>query len=58
MGEFILPYDNVRQSKDPAATLLQFCRSTYRATANTAHWSSDLECDLTYLEPHPTTHPA
>jgi hypothetical protein len=50
MGEFILPYEAVRQADDPAETLLQFLRSTYQAAARTGHWDPDLECDLTYLE--------
>lgn len=50
MGEFILPYEVVRQSKNPTETLLQFLRSTYKAAAETANWNSGLECDLTYLE--------
>ncbi len=45
-GEFILPYDTVRTSADPAATLMQFLQSTYRAAADAAHWdSAALECD-------------
>jgi hypothetical protein len=50
MGEFILPYDVVQQAQDPAKTLLQFLRSTYRAAAKTGNWDESLECDLTYLE--------
>lgn len=38
----ILPYDRVRESSDPAATLLAFMRSGYDAGAATAGWSSDL----------------
>jgi Family of unknown function (DUF5996) len=50
LGEFILPYEVVQQAEDPAEILLQFLGSTYRAAALTGHWSSSLECDLTYLE--------
>jgi Family of unknown function (DUF5996) len=50
LGEFLLPYEVVQQAEAPAETLLQFLRSTYRAAALTGHWSSSLECDLTYLE--------
>ena len=53
MGEFILPYDAVRQTGDPGETLLRFMRSTYRAAALTGHWDPNLECDLTYLEKGP-----
>ena len=38
IGEFILPYDVVRQSADPSATLLDFLQSTYEAAAALAHW--------------------
>ena len=50
MGEFLLPYEVVRQSQNPTETLLQFLRSTYKAAAATGNWNSSLECDLTYLE--------
>ena len=36
--EFILPYDAVRQSKSPDATLLDFLQTTYEAAANLAGW--------------------
>lgn len=39
LREFILPYDAVRQSSDPDATLLAFLQSTYEAAANLASWS-------------------
>jgi hypothetical protein len=38
LGEFVLPYEAVRQSADPDATLLEFLQSTYEAAANCAHW--------------------
>jgi hypothetical protein len=38
-GEFILPYDAVRQSRDPDATLLDFLQTTYEAAANLAAWN-------------------
>lgn len=38
MGEFILPYDDVRQTNSPDETLLDFLQSTYEAAANLAHW--------------------
>jgi hypothetical protein len=37
-GEFILPYDEVRQASSPDETLLDFLQSTYEAAANSAHW--------------------
>ncbi|MEM1292839.1 MAG: DUF5996 family protein [Cyanobacteria bacterium P01_H01_bin.162] len=38
MGEFILPYDAVREAADPDQTLLAFLESTYAAAANLANW--------------------
>jgi hypothetical protein len=37
LGEFILPYDDVRQSASPDATLLEFLQSTYEAANIAAH---------------------
>ncbi|MBS3651192.1 hypothetical protein KEU06_21495 [Pseudaminobacter sp. 19-2017] len=46
LGEFLLPYEAVRQSKDPEQTLLLFLESTYRAAADTGNWPrSALECE-------------
>ena len=38
MGEFILPYDAVRQAQSPDETLLAFAQSTYDAAADLGHW--------------------
>ncbi|AFL90156.1 hypothetical protein Terro_3948 [Terriglobus roseus DSM 18391] len=38
LGEFVFPYEAMRQSADPDAALLQFLQSTYEAAADTAHW--------------------
>jgi hypothetical protein len=38
LGEFILPYTDVRTASDPDATLLSFLQSTYEAAADLAHW--------------------
>jgi hypothetical protein len=38
LGQFILPYDAVRQSPDPDALLLGFLQETYAAAATLAHW--------------------
>jgi hypothetical protein len=40
-GEFILPYDQVRESDSPDDTLLTFFASTYSAAADSAHWDRD-----------------
>lgn len=50
LGEFMLPYEAVRQSSDPDNTLLQFLESTYEAAANLAHW------DRAALEVHRSAH--
>lgn len=38
LGEFILMYDDMRQSPDPEQTLLDFLQSTYEAGATLAQW--------------------
>jgi hypothetical protein len=38
LGEFILPYDRVRESASPDATLMEFLQSTYEAAADLAAW--------------------
>lgn len=38
LGEFVLPYEFVRQGDDPDALLLEFLQSTYEAAATTAGW--------------------
>jgi hypothetical protein len=40
LGEFILMYDDVRQSESPPDTLLEFLQSTYEAGARLAKWDS------------------
>ena len=44
MGEWLLPYDAVRASADPEATLLSFLETTYRAAADLAGWDRALDC--------------
>jgi hypothetical protein len=39
MKEFLLLYDDVRQSTSPRQALLSFLQSTYEAGANLAHWN-------------------
>jgi hypothetical protein len=41
LGEFLLPYDAVRTSTNPAATLLAFLQTTYEAAATSANWERD-----------------
>lgn len=52
-GDFILPYDAVRSSRDPDAAVLEFLESTYAAGADLGGW------DRTMLEPavHPDRPP-
>ncbi len=38
LGEFLLNYAAVRQSPDPAQTILDFLENTYSATADVANW--------------------
>jgi hypothetical protein len=45
LGEFALPYEAVRSSADPDATLLAFLESTHGAAASLAGWDRPLlEC--------------
>jgi len=47
LGEFILPYDPVRQAEDPDALLLDFLVTTYEAAADAGQWDrSALECAI------------
>jgi hypothetical protein len=41
LGQFILPYDAVRQASDPDALLLAFLQETYAAAANAAKWDRE-----------------
>jgi hypothetical protein len=42
LGEFILPYEAVRNAPDPDRTLLAFLQSTYEAAAENASWDRKL----------------
>lgn len=42
LGEFILPYSIVQQSKNPGGKLLDFLHSTYNIGADLAHWDRDI----------------
>ncbi len=47
LGEFLLPYDDVRQAADPDAALMDFLVSTYEAAAHLGKWDrAALECEL------------
>src|SRR5207244_2109550 len=45
LGEFILPYEAVRQARLPDDALLAFLQTTYEAAANAGAWDrAALEC--------------
>jgi hypothetical protein len=47
LGEYLLPYDVVRKSAEPEATLMAFLESTYRAAADLGGWNREaLECAI------------
>jgi hypothetical protein len=47
LGEFILPYEELRRAADPDATLLDFLTRTYVAAADGGRWErATLECGL------------
>jgi len=47
LGEFLLPYDAVRSSADPDATLMAFLQSTYAAAADLGAWDcAALDCAI------------
>lgn len=48
LGEFVLPYDDVRQADSPDDALLEFLQSTYEAAADLGRW------DRAALERRPT----
>jgi hypothetical protein len=41
LGEFLLPYEDVRKAESPSAALLDFCRSTYEAGATLGNWDRE-----------------
>jgi len=42
VGEFLLPYDEVRRAGSPREAILDFCESLYQAGARLAGWDPDL----------------
>jgi hypothetical protein len=47
LGEFLLPYDAMRDARDPDAALMAFLQSTYEAAADLGKWDREvLECGL------------
>jgi hypothetical protein len=41
LGEFVLPYENVRRSSSPRDVLLDFCQSTYEVAATLGKWDRE-----------------
>ena len=55
LGEFALPYEAVRGSDDPDATLTEFLQSTYAAAADIAGWDrAGLERPAGYTPTNPS----
>lgn len=47
LGEYVLPYEAVRRSADPEASLISFLESTYAAAASLGGWNRrELECAM------------
>ena len=45
LGEFILKYEDLRQTGSPQQSILDFCQTTYEAAAKLAQWNREaLEC--------------
>lgn len=60
LGEFILPYEELRKSGELEALLLEFLQSTYETAANLAQWDRQLlerPSDLIPMVPHALTQP-
>ncbi len=43
LGEFLLPYEVVRQAADPDALVQEFLEATYRAAADLGKWPHDID---------------
>ncbi|MEL6341385.1 MAG: DUF5996 family protein, partial [Myxococcota bacterium] len=41
LGEFVLPYEQVRKLDDPDAAILRFLQTTYERAASLADWPRD-----------------
>jgi Family of unknown function (DUF5996) len=47
LGEFILPYEDMRTSTSPEKMLMDFFKSTYEVSANLGKWDrKNLDWDL------------
>ncbi len=53
-GEFVLPYEAVRNAADPEAELLAFFETTFSAAAELGNWDRSMECPRGLKgRPHP-----
>jgi hypothetical protein len=50
LREFLLPYDTVKNSKDPDSLVLEFFQKTYEAAAILGHWDRESLEHSSYLE--------
>lgn len=50
LREFLMPYNEVRESGDPAEAILDFAQSTYEAAADLGHWDRHALEDSAYRE--------
>jgi hypothetical protein len=49
LKEFVLPYEQMRQTEAPDASLLEFARSTYDAASTLGNWD---RAALSEVKPH------
>src|ERR1041385_4816825 len=54
LKEFVLPYEQMRQTESPDATLLDFAHSTYEAASTLGNWDA---AALTEVKPHLNSRP-
>jgi hypothetical protein len=50
LGEFILPYDAVREAESPDQMLLEFLHSTYEAAASLGNWDQEVLKQVMFVE--------
>jgi hypothetical protein len=50
LGEFLLPYDQVRLAQDPERLVLDFFQRSYDAAAGLGHWEPALAQESVYMK--------
>jgi hypothetical protein len=50
LREFLMPYEEVRNSPDPAQAILDFAQSVYEAAADLGHWDRHALEDSPYRD--------